>query len=111
MFRPQVRVIAPGGDQTDPLTNDYRFYLFRRTGEGVRLLVVGGGGWDVQTEGTVPDEATLRIPAEFAVPLYEALGEALGRNAPTDTTVLREWLDCERRRVDAASGLTWTEDD
>jgi len=104
MYRPQVRVIAPGGDYTDPLQADYKVYLFRRTPEGIETITQDGR-WARTPDGeALHPEFGYRIPPEFASALYEALGKALGNAAPTNYDVLREWLAVERGRVDLAWG-------
>jgi len=100
-YRPQARVIAPGVDYTDPLAQDYRLYVFRKFPDNTTQVLYTNGPTNVTLEeGDEYPSPSMTIPPEFVIPLYEALGEALGKTGPTDTTVLREWLDAERRRVD-----------
>ena len=110
VYRPLARVTPPGGDYTDPLAQIYKVYLFRKTPDGRTLVIYDDGPRSVEYgEGAEYPRPSLVFTPEFAVPLYEALGEALGKNAPTDTTVLREWLECERKRVDDV--LQWADVD
>ena len=104
MYRPQVRVIAPGGDHSDPLAQSYRVFMFRRVPEGVDTMTQDGR-WQRTPDGeALHPEMGLRIPSEFVPALYEALGTSLGKTQPTNYDVLREWLAVERGRVDLVWG-------
>lgn len=106
LYRPQVHVTPPGGDYRDPLSQVYKFYVFRRTPDGADVLSQDGL-WARTTDGeALPPKTWLTLPAEFAPALYDALSASLGKRTPDNYDVLREWLAVERGRVDRV--LDWT---
>jgi hypothetical protein len=106
LYRPQARVIPPGGDHADPLSQTYKAYLFRRMGDGLTSVFSHPQPYVETTatfsEGTsLEDETFARIPVDFARPLYDALGEALGiKPVVVESDTLERWLAVERQRVD-----------
>ena len=96
----QVRVIGPGGDHTDPLSQVYSLYIFERGLGGVYGLLQTNGTWTPVPEGSMPSGPTLCFPPEAAEPMFETLRVALGKDKPVESVVLREALAGERGRVD-----------
>jgi hypothetical protein len=79
-----------------------RIYLYQRLGD--RREFVNGDGTTFQTEVglQLPEEVGVRIPREAwdALVEYAAGLSHLG----AEVRVLREWLKCERERVDRSTG-------
>lgn len=100
MYRPVARIIGPGTDYTDPLQRDYKVYLYRRHPDGTEVMMADGRWQRIPDGEALHPEIGLRIPADYAAPLYEALRAALGHDKPDDVAVLREWLEAERSRTD-----------
>lgn len=101
----QVRVIPPGHDHTDPLSFTYSIYILLKRPDGINIW--RDGVWYPVPEGAAV-EPSARFTPELVDEIYKSLGVALGKDRPTDTTVLREWLEHERGRVDKMLGLSST---
>ena len=90
----RASVIPPGGDYTDPLQQNYKLYVFRKSSDGQTYVLYDDGHVAVKIgEGVEYPPPTLVFPPEYAVAIYEALGKALGKDKPDNPAVLREWLD------------------
>jgi hypothetical protein len=94
----RAKVYLPGNNLSDPLAQTCDIYLFEKWWDG-KAKVWTPEGWVEAFEGA-PPARTLSFPSKFVLPLYEAYAAALGEPKPTESTVLREWLDVERKRTD-----------
>jgi hypothetical protein len=97
IYRPQARLIPPGGDFTDPLAAAYALYLWRRMEDGIELITAAG---PIRVPEGSPERPTLRIPPEFMTPLANAILKDQGTALPSDAATLTQALEVERRRVD-----------
>jgi hypothetical protein len=98
----QVYLIPPG-QWSDPLSNEFRLLIARRTPDGRRLVLKRDGTWDSPVEGTqIGDEYGYLFPVDS----IEAFGQAIEQylkgasHSATEVAVLREWLQVERQRVE-----------
>ena len=101
----RVRIVR-GGGWADPLADEDRIYVQRRSFPGALWSVLSADGrtWITPQEGAVMDGVGFAIPPEALEPLAQEIDRVLGHasHADTEARVLREWLDVERGRVDEA---------
>lgn len=91
-------------DWSDTFGGTVLLYVVRRVGYGEPGVYLSRDGQWIggMQEGVALPEAGLRMPVEVLPALAEALTRYDGTmlHGDTESRVLREWLDAERKRVD-----------
>lgn len=84
------------------LRQTVRLRVGRERQHGVFELLMPDGSWFEAPEGVEVVDDGIRLPREVLVAIVDAISTHLGKDLPSqaEVSVLREWLDSERTRVD-----------
>jgi hypothetical protein len=98
-MRNEYRVFIQDPGLSDPLAMSVGIYVWR---EHDRRLLNPDGTWLPVEEGTHPGPPSFTLPRDVMEAFVEAVDAYKGQpsHAKTEASVLREWLEVERARVD-----------